>query len=289
MQVFSAKDVVNLTGSGITEIKKERATGLSSLGSMKQIQNIYKIVSNAPVNGTYYRLVLDAPVLARAVRPGQFIQIKVSDGLEPLFRRPFSVFRAKSGRVEIFYDVVGKGTKILSQRKKGEFLDVLGPLGKSFTMPSKEIKQIVFIAGGIGAAPFMIFSDGLKTHKAEKILLYGGRTRAHTFSLAEFKKNGVKTFIATDDGSVGEKGRVSELFSKIEISPETMIYTCGPKPMIAAVQKFSKDNGLKGEASMEEIMACGLGACLGCSIPTTNGYRTVCHDGPVFRLEELVF
>ena len=126
-------------------------------------------------------------------------------------------------------------------------------------------------------------------HKAEKILLYGGRAKAHTFPMGEFKKNGVKVFTATDDGSVGVKGRVSALFNKIAISPSTMIYTCGPRPMMAAVQVFVKTHGLQGEASCEEVMACGLGACLGCSIPTTKGYQTVCHDGPVFDIKELVF
>ncbi|MBF0123420.1 MAG: dihydroorotate dehydrogenase electron transfer subunit [Candidatus Omnitrophica bacterium] len=256
---------------------------------MRKIQNVYRILSNTSVNGTYFRLVLDASSLAKAVKPGQFIQIKVADGFEPLFRRPFSVFRAQNGKVEIFYEPVGKGSQMLASRKKGESLDILGPLGKAFTVPSKSVKQIVFVAGGIGVAPFMMFSDLLKSHKAEKVLLYGGRTREHTFSLAEFKKNGVKTFIATDDGSVGVKGRVSELFSKIKVAPTTMIYACGPKPMMAAVQRFVLANGLRGEASMEEIMACGLGACLGCSIPTTKGYQTVCHDGPVFDLEDLVF
>lgn len=256
---------------------------------MKKIQNTCRIISNFSVNGTYRKLVLDAPSLARAVRPGQFIQIRVSGGFEPLFRRPFSVFRAQHGRVEIFYDVVGSGTKILSLKKKGEALDVLGPLGRPFHMPGKDIEQIVFVAGGIGVAPFMIFSDVIRKHKAQKILLYGGRTKAHTFSLADFKKNGVKTFIATDDGSVGVRGRVSELFGRIENSPSTMIYTCGPRPMMAAVQKFTREHDLQGEASMEEVMACGLGACLGCSIPTEKGYKTVCHDGPVFPLEDLIF
>ncbi len=105
----------------------------------------------------------------------------------------------------------------------------------------------------------------------------------------EFKKNGVQVFTATDDGSVGVKGRVSELFSKIDPVSSTMIYTCGPRPMMAAVQAFAKTHDLMGEASCEEVMACGLGACLGCSIPTTKGYQTVCHDGPVFDLDELVF
>ncbi|MEI6438525.1 MAG: dihydroorotate dehydrogenase electron transfer subunit [Candidatus Omnitrophota bacterium] len=256
---------------------------------MKKIQGKYKVVDLVKVNATYYRLVLDAPALAKAVKPGQFVHIRVSDTFEPLFRRPFSVYRAKAGKVEVFFEPVGKGTKMLLAKKKGDVLDVLGPLGKPFTLPSKSVKQIVFVGGGIGIAPFMLFSDVLLKHKAEKILLYGGRSKAHTFPLNEFKKNGVATFVSTDDGSVGVKGRVSALFNKIDISPSTFIYACGPKPMMGAVAAFAKERDLRGEASMEEVMACGLGACLGCSIPTTKGYKTVCHDGPVFGLEELVF
>lgn len=256
---------------------------------MNQIQQTYNVISNTKVNAIYYRLVLDAPKLAKKVKPGQFVHIKVSEHVEPLFRRPFSVYRAQKDRVEIFFEPVGKGSKMLSLKKKGDMLDVLGPLGKPFSFPSKKVKQVVFIGGGIGVAPFMVFSDFLKRHPAEKILLYGGRDEAHTFSLAEFKKNRVKAFIATDDGSVGVKGRVSELFSKITISPATFIYACGPKPMMAAVARFAAEHGLQGEISMEEVMACGLGACLGCSILTTKGYRTVCHDGPVFNMDEVVF
>ena len=256
---------------------------------MKKIQDQYRVVEVVRVNETYYRLVLDAPALARAVKPGQFIHIKVSDTFEPLFRRPFSVYRAKGGRVEVFFEPVGKGSRMLVAKKKGDVLDVLGPLGRPFTLPSRSVKQIVFIGGGIGVAPFMLFSDMLLKHKAEKLLLYGGRSKAHTFSMAEFKKNGVKAFISTDDGSVGVKGRVSELFNKIDISPSTYIYACGPRPMMAAVAAFAREMNMSGEASMEEVMACGLGACLGCSIQTTKGYQTVCHDGPVFDLEELVF
>ncbi|MBF0330398.1 MAG: dihydroorotate dehydrogenase electron transfer subunit [Candidatus Omnitrophica bacterium] len=256
---------------------------------MNQIQNTYKVSSLTKVNATYFRLSFDAPALAKAVRPGQFIHIKVSEGFEPFFRRPFSVYRAKDGKVEIFFEPVGKGSRLLTSKKKGDSLDVLGPLGVPFAMPGKDVKQVVFVGGGIGVAPFMLFSDMLKKHAAEKVLLYGGRTRAHTFPMNEFKKNGVKVFTATDDGSVGVKGRVSELFNKVVLLPSTMIYTCGPRPMMAAVQTFVKEHGLVGQASCEEVMACGLGACLGCSIMTTKGYRTVCHDGPVFDLKELVF
>ena len=257
---------------------------------MRKIQHSLKIISNKKLCGKYVRLVLDAKELAPQVKPGQFIHIKVSDGLEPLFRRPFSVYRAKNGTVEVFYEPVGKGTRILAEKQKGEAVDVLGPLGKPFTAPGRNVRQIVFVGGGIGIAPFMLFSDALKSHPAEKLLLYGGRTKEHTFPMTEFKKNGVKTFVATDDGSVGVKGRVSELFSKIKTDPATtMVYVCGPRPMMAAVQKFVMDFELKAEGSMEEVMACGLGACLGCSIRTTEGYRTVCHDGPVFDLKRIIF
>jgi dihydroorotate dehydrogenase electron transfer subunit len=255
---------------------------------MKSIQNSYRVIEVAKVNSVYFRLVLDAPDLAAAVKPGQFVHIKVSDHLEPLFRRPFSVYRAQQGRVEVFFEPVGKGTRMLAAVKENDLLDVLGPLGKPFSMPAKTVKQIVFIGGGIGVAPLMIFSDRLAGHQAEKILLYGSRNKVNTFSMAGFKKNGVKTFISTDDGTAGVKGRVSELFFHVDPEPSTYIYTCGPKPMIAAVAAFARGNGIQGEAAMEEVMACGLGACLGCSIPTTNGYKTVCHDGPVFTLEELV-
>ena len=256
---------------------------------MQPIQDTYPVIALEKMSPAYFLLTFKAPALARAVKPGQFIHIRVSEGLEPFFRRPFSVYRARRGEVQIFFEPVGRGSRLLATRKKGDSLDVLGPLGRPFTLPSKSVKQIVCVAGGIGVAPFMVFSDAVKEHKAEKILLYGGRTKAHTFAMHAFKKNGVKVLTATDDGSVGVKGRVSELFSRITLAPSTRIYTCGPRPMMAAVQAFARSHGLKGEASCEEVMACGLGACLGCSIPTTKGYQTVCHDGPVFNLDELVF
>ena len=266
---------------------------------MKQLQNIYPIVSNGKLCPRFYRLSLDAPELAKEVKPGQFVHIRVgaygnTPLLDPFFRRPFSVYRARK-YVEIFYEAVGPGTKILASKKKGDSLDILGPLGKPFTLPSKEIKQVVMIAGGIGVAPFLALSDALvgaycNTPLRELILLYGGRTKGHVYPMKEFKENGVKVYVATDDGSVGAKGRVSELFGKIDIQPKTtMIYTCGPNPMMAAVQKFCDRHDLKGEAACEEIMACALGACLGCSIPTKSGYKTVCYDGPVFDISEGVF
>ena len=256
---------------------------------MNKIQNIFKVVSNEKLCPKFYRLCLDAKSIVKNVKPGQFIHIRVSDGLEPFFRRPFSVYRAQK-YVEIFYEAVGLGTKILSRKKKGDELDVLGPLGKEFSLPPKGTKQVVMVAGGIGVAPFLALSDILKKKNYELILLYGGRTKGHVYPMKEFKQNGCKVFVATDDGSVGVKGRVSELFSKIPCDPQsTFLYTCGPTPMMKAVQGFAAKNNLKGEAACEEVMACALGACLGCSIETTSGYKTVCCDGPVFLLDEVIF
>jgi len=256
---------------------------------MDKIQNIFKVVSNEKLCPKFYRLCMDAKPILKKVKPGQFVHIRVRDGFEPFFRRPFSVYRVKK-HVEIFYEVVGPGTAAIARMKKGDPIDVLGPVGRPFTLPGPQIKQVVMIAGGIGIAPFLILSDVLKKKKYELILLYGGRTRGHVYKMLEFKDNGVKVMVATDDGSRGVKGRVSELFHKIKVNPKTtMVYTCGPKPMMAAVQDFARQNKLSGEAACEEVMACALGACLGCSIHTKSGYRTVCYDGPVFDLDEIVF
>ncbi len=257
---------------------------------MEKIQNIYKVISNEQLCPQFWRLVFDAPELVREVKPGQFVHIRTSpNGLEPFFRRPFSVYRALK-HAEIFYEAVGPGTSILSGKKKGDTIDVLGPLGTPFVLPPEGIKQVVMVAGGIGVAPMLILSDILKKKKCELVLLYGGRTRGHVYPMQEFKDNGVKVHIATDDGSLGFKGRVSGLFNKINLDPQTtFLYTCGPAPMMKAVQEFAAANQLQGQAACEEIMACALGACLGCSIQTTHGYKTVCYDGPAFALDEVIF
>ncbi len=257
---------------------------------MSVIQNQLKVTANEKLCPRFYRLCLDAKPLVKKIQAGQFIHIRVQDNLEPFFRRPFSVYRAKKD-LEIFYEIVGPGTTVLSKKKRGDVLDVLGPLGHPFPLPPDGTKDVVMVAGGIGVAPFLILSDTLRKNKNLKLtLLYGGRTKGHVYPMKEFKANGCAVYMATDDGSVGMKGRVSELFSKIPLDPQTtFLYTCGPTPMMAAVQQFARQHGLRGQAACEEVMACALGACLGCSIQTTSGYKTVCYDGPVFDLQEVVF
>jgi len=231
---------------------------------MKKIQGVYKIVSNKRLSESIYHLCIDATAISKQVKPGQFVHIKVNEGLNPFFRRPFSVYRAKK-HLEILYEVVGAGTRSLSLKKTGAFLDVLGPLGNHFLPPPKGVKEVVMIAGGIGVAPFLAFTDILKKKKIKLILLYGGRTKGHIVNIKEFQKNQCKVFVSTDDGSRGVKGRVSKLFNKINIhSQEVYLYTCGPKPMMRSVKEVAKKCKLRGQASCEEVMACGVGTCLGC-------------------------
>ncbi len=269
---------------------------------MTKIQHVCKVVANDKICPKFYRLCFAAELIRKKVWPGQFVHIRVRDGLEPFFRRPFSVSRLPTeqaglpaGRasdkehVEILYEVVGPGTRILASKKKGDTLDVLGPLGTPFRMPPQGIRQVVMIAGGIGAAPFFMLSDALKGKGYDLILLYGARTGEHVFNMREFKRNGCKVYVATDDGSVEVRGRVSVLFDKIKPDPATtFLYACGPRPMIASVQAFARQYNIGGQVSCEETMACGLGACLGCTIHTVSGYKTVCCDGPVFEMNEVI-
>ncbi|MCX5680851.1 MAG: dihydroorotate dehydrogenase electron transfer subunit, partial [Candidatus Omnitrophica bacterium] len=251
-------------------------------------QQKYKIIANKKVSKRFFQLSLNAKPLLKKALPGQFVHLKISDGLKPFLRRPFSIFRIKN-TLDILYDVVGDGTAVLSQKTKGDVLDCLGPLGTPFALPPRNIKQVVMIAGGVGVAPFLALTDVLKKKKYSLILLYGGRTKEYCFPMKEFEKNGCSVHVATDDGSVGKKGRVVVLFPEINFSKPTYLYVCGPKPMIACAQNFARENRLKGQASLEEVMACGMGTCLGCSIKTKKGYKTVCNDGPVFDLDEIIF
>ncbi len=235
-------------------------------------------------------MTLNAPVLARTCRPGQFVNVRVGNALEPFFRRPLAIYRVMQSSVEILVEVRGRGTEILAQKKPGDVLDVLGPLGNGFTMPDAAVSNVVFIAGGVGVAPLLSLAEALKGSGKNLTLLYGGRNQDYVFDLSAFQEAGCTVHVATDDGSVGKKGCVSVLFDQISGHAQTTrIYTCGPNPMMKAVQAWAKEHCIAGQCSCEEVMACGIGACLGCIILTNDGYRTVCHDGPVFDLQEVIF
>ena len=257
---------------------------------MKAIHHHCKILSNTKVCERFFQVSLDAPALADKGQPGQFLNIRVADQLDPFLRRPFGIYRSGGGTVDMLVEIRGRGTEMLSRRKPGETLDVLGPLGRAFSRPGGGVEHVVLIGGGIGAAPLLSAAQAWKDCGKTMTLLYGARSEEYVFDLKLFEEAGCTVFIATDDGSVGTPGRVSELFDRIPTEAEkTALYVCGPSPMMKSVQAFAAEHQLNGECSCEEVMACGIGACLGCVVNTTSGYKTACHDGPVFDLGEVVF
>ena len=256
---------------------------------MTKIHKQYRILSLENICDRFVHLVLDAEELSRVSLPGQILNVRVNDGLEPVFRRPFGIHRY-NGTVGILFEVRGKGTQFLAQKKPGDMLDILAPLGNTFTLPEPEDKNIVFIAGGIGVAPLLSLAASIEDKGRKKVLLYGCRDKGYVFDKKRAKKAGCEMHIATDDGSAGVHGNISRLFDLIPAEKDrTRVYVCGPVVMMKCVQEFARANGLRGECLCEEVMACGTGACRGCVIKTIGGYKTVCQDGPVFDLGEVVF
>ncbi|MBR0102845.1 MAG: dihydroorotate dehydrogenase electron transfer subunit [Selenomonadaceae bacterium] len=233
-----------------------------------------KILSNKPVADDVFRLTLDAPELAKTSRAGQFVQVKVSD--EFTLRRPLGIASTAGGRVKIFYRVVGRGTEALTKKIVGDWLSVLGALGNGFANPSG---KVLLVGGGMGLAPLLCAAENFSAD-----VLIGGRTKAEVlFWQDEFAPHVEKIFITTDDGSYAKKGFAIDLLPEV-LSAEnySAVYTCGPEIMMRGVAKLAMDNNLPCQVSFEKRMACGLGACLSCSIDTTDGRKKVCKDGPIF-------
>jgi dihydroorotate dehydrogenase electron transfer subunit len=249
-------------------------------------QKIVKIIYNRQVKGNYFKLGLAFKELAEEAKPGQFIHVRVKDGFEPLLRRPFGVHRISGDKVEILYEVLGKGTQILSAKKAGENLDVLGPLGNGFNYT----KTPVLVAGGMGVAPLLFLAEKLSQRKAQSakrkiLVLIGAKNKNHILCEEEFKKLGCEVKIATDDGSRGFKGKVTDLLKEML---RGTIYACGPRPMLKEIRKLCLAKHIPCQASFEENIACGLGACMGCAIKTAGGFKRVCLDGPVFEIGEVL-
>ncbi len=258
---------------------------------MKTVQIKAKITSNKQFKENYWHLEFKSEVSAKNALPGQFVNIRVGNGIEPLLRRPVSIHGVKAAKVKLFYEVVGTGTQILSPSKSGEFLDVIGPLGNGFdyrrAAKAKEEKNIL-VAGGMGVAPLFFLAEKIKSTKP--LVLIGAKTKKQILCMQEFKKLGCAIKLATDDGSAGFKGKVTDLLKIIlEQSKPLGLFSCGPQAMLKIVSKIACENKINAQLSLEEHMACGIGACLGCVVSTKAGYKRVCKDGPVFSSEELTW
>lgn len=245
---------------------------------MKQLKE--RIISNEKVAPGFYRMRVASAYLARNSKPGQFFEVRVSEKVDPLLRRPFSCHRISKGAVEILYEAVGPATGILSHRKAGQILDIIGPLGNGFEISKC---KAVLVGGGIGVAPLLALAESMRNKPS---VLIGARTRAHVLCEKEFKALGCGVSVATDDGSKGHEGFVTDL---LKGHAGADIYACGPHAMLKTVSGIARHAGVSCQVSLEERMACGVGVCLGCPVKVSGGYKMVCKDGPVFDSCDIIW
>ncbi len=238
--------------------------------------------------------------------------LSVGSGIDPLLKRPFSLYRWLEGDFQILYRVVGKTTSILKKRKPGDILEIIGPLGRGFPVIKKtQKKKIILVAGGIGIAPLFALAETIK--KRSSILFYGAKTKKEVLCIEELKSIGIDPIVSTDDGSLGQKGVIIDLLDEFlacpsslppslfpqvpkgslrntgDLPPRPCLYACGPKPMLRSLSFLVKKYKIEGYIALEENMACGFGACLGCVVKTGEGNKRVCKEGPVFSTEEIVW
>jgi len=247
-----------------------------------------QIISNNIIKYTF-----ESKSITKNAVPGQFLEIKCSLGTETILRRPISISDTipELDSVQFIMQVRGNATSIFSKREAGEEIDVIGPLGNGFTIDSK-IKKPIIIGGGIGTFP-MYFLAKTINNPDTKILL-GFRSKDYVIMEEDFSALPGNLIIATDDGSYGQKGFTTEILEEeIKSSSIDMIYACGPLPMLKRIKEISINAGIACELSVEEIMGCGVGACLGCAIKLVDGddwkYGHVCKDGPVFKAKSIIF
>jgi dihydroorotate dehydrogenase electron transfer subunit len=257
-----------------------------------------EVLSNTRLSSDYNVLGLAAPEIAANAAPGQFVMLKTGDRLEPLLRRPFSVFDVlkKDGRtigLSVLNKRIGRSTRLIFDARPGDHVQCLGPLGRPF-VPVSPPDEAWLVAGGVGLAPFATLAPALRTRGTGVRLYYGARSGDELFFLKEFAELGLQVIVSTEDGSRGERGRITAPLERdLRAGGVDMtIYACGPEPMLAAVAKLAAAYGRQSQVSVERVMGCGLGGCYSCVIPikTSAGkphYVRSCIAGPTFRGDEI--
>ena len=263
-----------------------------------------KVVEHTEIGTGYRYLVLEAPQMAGALQPGQFVHVRVPALEKSALRRPFSVFDAEDGKVTLLYKTVGRGTAALNAVKPGDEIAVMGPLGHGF--PQKCAGVPLLVGGGYGVAPLHFLAKRMVKSRASLTsgkdsasplsvkLFIGGRTAADLLAIDKFKALGIEVFMATNDGSAGVKGLVTdplddELAKMRERGEKFELFACGPDPMLKAVAMRATGTGSRGWISMDRHMVCGVGACYACIQKTVRGNSRCCVEGPVFAAEDLVW
>jgi dihydroorotate dehydrogenase electron transfer subunit len=220
--------------------------------------------------------------------PGQFMTIRVAEGTAPLLRRPFafSGYDTKAGTASIIFQKRGTATQLLAGKEPGDKLDIIGPLGNTFSMPALG-QDAVILAGGIGLGPLLFLVSSLVAQKRTTTFIFGARSKSMVPACV---LSGITASICTDDGSMGFKGTVIDYLRTLSVA-NARLYACGPGPMLKACHAFALEHQLACEVSVEQVMACGVGACMGCVVKVVRepGYARACKDGPVFDSRELVW
>lgn len=268
---------------------------------MKNFKTI--ILSNQEIAPGYYRMKILAPGYNELAKPGQFVMFRVQRSLPPLLRRPFGIFRAgflpadcdnmpPKEFIELIYKVVGSGTEIMQGLHQGDPVELLGPLGEGFDF-GEPVEEKILVGGGIGLVPLYMLAEKLVETSSVRLLM-GGRTRDDIIMVTEFERLGVETYVSTEDGSLGDEGLVTRVLErKLDKYPKATVFACGPMPMIEAVQKICSRRETSLQVSLEALMACGVGACLGCVVKGAGHtdvdprYLCTCTSGPVYKSEEL--
>jgi dihydroorotate dehydrogenase electron transfer subunit len=260
------------------------------------------VIENRRLSRDYNVLSLEAPSIASAAAPGQFVMVKPGRSIDPLLRRPFSVFEIlrEGGRpvgVSILSKRIGVTTEQIFDAAAGDRVQCLGPLGRPFTLPEPPV-EVWMVAGGVGLAPFWTVAESLRARRVPMTLFYGGRRDADLFYLDVFERLGVALALSTEDGSRGQRGRVTVPLERAlagrDGDRKVHLQACGPEPMLAEVARLAARHGCPCEVSVERVMGCGLGGCYSCVVPvrTPQGgahHVRSCIGGPVFDAATLVW
>ncbi|MAZ93277.1 MAG: dihydroorotate dehydrogenase electron transfer subunit [Bacteroidales bacterium] len=252
---------------------------------MKRIQD-FSVIDTIWLNSSSYILILKSERTLEKIEPGNFAEIKIPDTSDIFLRRPISVYDVDHDKNEISFYIkaIGKGTNKLGSLLPGNKVNIIYPLGNAYT-PVKN-KNVLIVGGGTGIAPFKLLGEQLSSLGSRVTYVFGARTSEEIVLSDIFSKFG-EFNCTTEDGSLGEKGLVTLHSVFNNIKDFDIVYTCGPDPMMKAVSKIAEDNNVRCEASLENMMACGIGACLCCVTPTIRGNAVVCTEGPVFHSTDL--
>jgi dihydroorotate dehydrogenase electron transfer subunit len=254
---------------------------------MKKFISDLVVKQNIALNNQYNLLILSSSHKLPVMLPGQFVEVRVDNSPNTFLRRPISINFVDYNNNELWLliQIVGDGTRKMSELKVNDSLNLILPLGNSFSLPKNPKSKVLLVGGGVGIAPLLFFGSYLKANNIECNFLLGGRSKDNLLQINEFEKYGT-VYTTTEDGSYGEKGFVSQ-HSILQSQSFDVIYTCGPTPMMKAVALYAANNNIFCEVSLENTMACGFGSCLCCVTDTTEGHICVCTEGPIFNISKL--